>query len=41
MTPNADRQNKVKKPRATNTVWFDDIVVATDYIGPRVERKRK
>ena len=41
ITPNAARQNKVKKPRTSNTVWFDDIVVATDYIGPRVAGKPK
>lgn len=41
ITPNAARQNKVEKPRESNTVWFDDIVVATDYIGPRREPKRK
>ena len=40
ITPNAARQNKVKSPRASNTVWFDDIVVATEYIGPRFERKK-
>ena len=39
ITANAARQNKVGKPREANTVWFDDIVVATEYIGPRVERK--
>jgi len=30
----AQRQNKVTKPRRVNRVWFDDIVVATEYIGP-------
>jgi len=41
MTPNAARQNHVAKPRASNTVWFDDVVVATSYIGPRVAPKKK
>jgi hypothetical protein len=34
VTENAARQNKVAKPNPTNRVWFDDIVVATSYIGP-------
>ena len=34
VTENAARQNKVAKPNPTNRVWFDDIVVATTYIGP-------
>jgi hypothetical protein len=37
ITPNAARQNRVTKPPAAQTVWFDDIVVAREYIGPRVE----
>jgi len=28
------QQNKVANPNPVNRVWFDDIVVATDYIGP-------
>jgi hypothetical protein len=34
VTENAARQNRVKDPKRTNAVWFDDIVVATEYIGP-------
>jgi hypothetical protein len=34
VTENAARQNRVKDPKPTNAVWFDDIVIATDYIGP-------
>jgi len=30
----AQRQNKVTSPNRVNRVWFDDIVVATEYIGP-------
>jgi hypothetical protein len=32
VTENSAKKNQV------NTVWFDDVVVATRYIGPRVER---
>jgi len=34
VTENAPRQNKVANPPRTNRVWFDDVVVATEYIGP-------
>ncbi len=34
ITENAPKQNGVKEPRKTNDVLFDDIVVATEYIGP-------
>ncbi len=34
VTENAARQNGVKEPRKANRVWFDDIVVVTEYIGP-------
>lgn len=34
VTENAYRQNKVEDPPGLNRVWFDDIVIATDYIGP-------
>ncbi len=34
VTENAARQNKVADPNRVNRVWFDDIVVATEYIGP-------
>lgn len=30
------RQNRVAKPNPINRVWFDEVVVATDYIGPIV-----
>jgi len=33
VTENAARQNRVDNPEKENTVWFDDIVVATEYIG--------
>lgn len=38
VTENAYRQNRVANPPALNRVWFDDIVVATDYIGPVMKR---
>ncbi len=34
VTENAPRQNKVSNPLLNNRVWFDDIAVATEYIGP-------
>ncbi len=34
ITENAPRQNKVNNPTPVHRVWFDDIVLATDYIGP-------
>lgn len=34
VTENAARQNQVAHPPRTNRVWFDDLVVATEYIGP-------
>ena len=34
VTENAPRQNHVTNPNPVNRVWFDDIVVATEYIGP-------
>ncbi len=37
MTENAPKQNGVKDPRKKSAVMFDDIVVATEYIGPRKE----
>jgi hypothetical protein len=37
VTENAARQNRVKDPKPTNSVWFDDIVIATDYVGPTAE----
>ncbi len=30
----AQRANKVREPNRVNRVWFDDVVVATQYIGP-------
>jgi hypothetical protein len=34
VTEHAARQNKVANPNPITRVWFDDIVVATQYIGP-------
>jgi hypothetical protein len=34
VTENAARQNGVAKPNPKNRVWFDDVVVATAYVGP-------
>ncbi len=34
VTENAGRQNHVAKPSPVNRVWFDDIVVSTEYVGP-------
>jgi hypothetical protein len=34
VTESAARQNRVAKPVTKNRVWFDDVVVATTYIGP-------
>jgi hypothetical protein len=38
VTENAYRQNRVASPPALSRVWFDDLVVATDYIGPVMKR---
>jgi hypothetical protein len=35
----AQRHNKVRNPNRVNRVWFDDIVVATEYIGPHASEK--
>ena len=34
VTEGPSRQNRVAKPNPINPVWFDHIVVATEYIGP-------
>jgi hypothetical protein len=34
VTENAARQNRVRNPNPINRVWFDDLVVAEEYIGP-------
>ena len=34
VTENAARQNNVAHPNPINRVWFDDVVVATKYVGP-------
>ncbi len=34
VTENAARQNNLKNPNPINRVWFDNIVAATEYIGP-------
>ena len=39
ITSNAARQNRVKEPRETNTVWFDEIVVSDGYVGPLARGK--
>jgi hypothetical protein len=38
VTENAYRQNNVANPPKTNRVWFDDIVIATEYVGPISKR---
>jgi hypothetical protein len=35
----AQKQNGVKKPNRVNRVWFDDVVVSTEYIGPIATEK--
>jgi hypothetical protein len=30
----AQRQNRLEKPTRVNRVWFDDIVVSKEYVGP-------
>lgn len=37
VTENAAKQNKHANPNPVNRVWFDDIVIATEYIGPTKE----
>lgn len=37
VTENAGRQNGVPAPNPVNRVWFDDLVVATEYVGPLAE----
>ncbi len=34
VTESAAAQNGVKEPRKVNRVWFDDVVVSTEYVGP-------
>jgi hypothetical protein len=41
VTENAARQNRVERPNVTHRVWFDDIIVATEYIGPIRPRTRE
>jgi len=33
-TEYAARQSHVANPNPINRVWFDDIVVSTEYLGP-------
>jgi predicted amidohydrolase len=40
VTENAARQNRVANPNPVNRVWFDDIVLATEYIGPMAPKAR-
>jgi len=37
VTENAARQAGIEKPNPVNRVWFDDIVVASEYIGPTAD----
>lgn len=37
--PGAQESNKVANPNPLNRVWFDDVVVATEYIGPLLPAK--
>ena len=34
VTDSAAKQAGVTNPKPINRVWFDDVVVATEYIGP-------
>jgi hypothetical protein len=34
VTPHAARHNRAEPPTRPNRVWFDNIVVATEYVGP-------
>lgn len=34
VTPEAIHRNGNRNPKPKNSVWFDDVVVATEYIGP-------
>jgi len=34
ITDGAAKQNRVKEPKKENSIFFDDVVVATEYIGP-------
>ena len=34
VTDSPSRQNRVEKPNPVNRVWFDDVVVSTEYVGP-------
>ena len=38
VTENACRHNNIANPPKTNRVWFDDIELATEYIGPILAR---
>jgi hypothetical protein len=40
VTENAARQNHVARPNPVCRVWFDQIVVATEYVGPIQEQKQ-
>jgi hypothetical protein len=37
VTENAARQNRVAEPNKTSKVWFDNIVIGSEYIGPICE----
>jgi hypothetical protein len=38
VTTDCYRANKVANPPPTNTAWFDDVVLAKEYIGPMVKK---
>jgi hypothetical protein len=38
VTEGALRRNQVTKLHAPNRVWFDDIVIATEHVGPISKR---
>lgn len=40
VTENAARQNRVAQPNPTNRVWFDDVVISTEYVGPIQKHSR-
>jgi hypothetical protein len=40
VTENAARQNRLSNPNSVLRVWFDNIVLATDYIGPFAAKQK-
>ena len=39
VTADSYRANKVENPPPTNTVWFDDVILAKEYIGPMTKKR--